>query len=346
MVQERYILQSKKHLQIFSYGHKTSTNLTETCLQEPAHGSDEEKGLVSFEDFLAFFNTHDSCHTFSAEEICLLSKKLGLAYPLKVFKPTFTEKGNSKLFLFPSLIANRTKRFFQEKHQAIEKSRKRVFLQYTFDHTTKSSGSYQDLVMAFTENFLWNGRGGKILNTFNQKVEERKLGITGGFHGVLRWSANNDEDSDELFEFLMLHKLMKREENSVTGSVAFQQSRAEVYLKSWGGTGSSQSAITVLGNIDSCVEFLPDSLPIHREFEPADCNKEEELEKCPICMEDSFTEPVFTECAHMICWPCLHAVRLNNIFKCPMCRQPYETVTSVNTKGNFEHHFYCYHIIF
>ena len=179
------------------------------------------------------------------------------------------------------------------------------------------------------------------MNAFNQKVEERKLGVTGGFHGVLRWSANDGEDSDELFEFLMLHHLNTGDNNSSTGSVAFQQS-ITVHLKAWGGTGSSESAMKVLEKLDK--EFLPGVLSTQKKFVSADCNKEEEPEECPICMEESFTEPVFTDCAHMICWPCLHTVRSTpskNRYKCPMCRSPYATVTSVNTKGNNVHQFNC-----
>ena len=61
-----------------------------------------------------------------------------------------------------------------------------------------------------------------------------------------------------------------------------------------------------------------------------------ELSKCPICQEDSFTDPVVTECGHLICWPCLarnRSIAESNRNNCPMCRQAYGSVMSINMKG-------------
>ena len=61
-----------------------------------------------------------------------------------------------------------------------------------------------------------------------------------------------------------------------------------------------------------------------------------ELSKCPICQEDCFTDPVVTECGHLICWPCLARNRSSaehNRNNCPMCRQTYGSVMSINMKG-------------
>ena len=61
-----------------------------------------------------------------------------------------------------------------------------------------------------------------------------------------------------------------------------------------------------------------------------------ELSKCPICQDDCFTDPVVTECGHLICWPCLNRNRstaVHNKENCPMCRHTYGSVMSVNMKG-------------
>ena len=95
------------------------------------------------------------------------------------------------------------------------------------------------------EKFLWDGRGGRILDAYSQKVEKRKLGIMGGFHGVLRWSDGGEEGEDELFEFLLLH----HEESTGLGTFSIQQS-ISVHLKAWAGGHLSPSAMKILQTLD------------------------------------------------------------------------------------------------
>ena len=62
-----------------------------------------------------------------------------------------------------------------------------------------------------------------------------------------------------------------------------------------------------------------------------------DLSRCPICQDDCFTDPVATDCGHLICWPCLNRYRStarHNSSNCPVCRQTYGSVLSVNMKGN------------
>ena len=313
--------------------HKPSANTTEACQQMPTTGNEKEKGLISFEEFQTDYNKQEEDHAFSAEELWHFFEELGLAYRLKAFEPSYTMTGTRELFLFPCLVTSQTeKEVFEVKHREMETSlkdsSKSAVLQYNSTQlsSTKSTDVFQDLVKLFVEKFLWNGRGGKILNAYNQEVEGRKLGVTSGFHGVLRWSANEEEDSDELFEFLMLHHM----------SAGFQQS-VSAHLKGW-GIGASELASSVLKNLDK--EFLPG---VTEEPKSSACQKEEEPEKCPICWDSSFTEPVFTDCAHMFCWPCLirhrSSPKLKDRYKCSICRKSYATVTSVNTKGNYVHSF-------
>ena len=61
-----------------------------------------------------------------------------------------------------------------------------------------------------------------------------------------------------------------------------------------------------------------------------------ELSKCPVCQDNCFTDPVVTDCGHLICWPCLNRNRStaeHNKDNCPMCRHTYGSVMSVNMKG-------------
>ena len=60
------------------------------------------------------------------------------------------------------------------------------------------------------------------------------------------------------------------------------------------------------------------------------------LSHCPVCQEDCFIDPVVTDCGHLICWPCLNRNRStaeHNPNNCPVCRQTYGSVLSVNMKG-------------
>ena len=163
-----------------------------------------------------------------------------------------------------------------------------------------------------------------MLNTFSQKVENRKLGITGGFHGVLRWS--HSEESDELFEFLILHQHKVGTGNSEIKSRVFQQS-ISIYLKALAGSDPSLSASSILWTLDR--EFFQSlhkgrksrRLPnLTRQSCKAGVEEDNPEENCPVCMEMLFTEPVVTDCGHIICWPCFVNLRLHNRDDCPMCR--------------------------
>ena len=60
------------------------------------------------------------------------------------------------------------------------------------------------------------------------------------------------------------------------------------------------------------------------------------LSRCPVCQEDCFIDPIVTDCGHLICWPCLNRNRStaeHNSSNCPVCRQTYGSVLSVNMKG-------------
>ena len=310
--------------------HETAASIMEGSPRSSS-GTDRERGLLSFEEFEAYFDALEESYAFAAEELWIYLKELGLAFPLKAFEPSYTTSGDKELYLLPCLITDQTGQSIQRKYQEMRDSTRSTMMQYTFDHIREGTEAFQDLIKAFIETFLWNGRGGKILNAFNQKVEERKLGVISGFHGILRWSTSEDKDSDELFEFLILHHLSKGD--------PFQQS-ISIHLKTWDISRSSQLAISVL--MKKITEFLPGTPAIQREFQPEVNTMEEEPEKCPICLETSLTEPVVTDCAHMICWPCLinnRSTSESNGYECPMCRQTYKIVTSVNRKGNEILHF-------
>ena len=131
--------------------------------------------------------------------------ELGLAFPLRAFEASYApDQSSEQYILVPCLITDLTEQFIQMKHKEMTSHRRCTSAQYKFGHSNDGFGAYQDLIKAFTETFLWKGRGGKVLNTYHQKIENRGLGITGGFHGILRWTDR--EESDELFEFLILHQ--------------------------------------------------------------------------------------------------------------------------------------------
>ena len=195
------------------------------------------------------YQEQDKNQAFSGAELYMFLRELGLAFPVKAHEQ-FEDGSGSKLFiLVPSLITDNTEEDMKRKHQEMLTSSEAISLQYKVDRSKESVGAFNLLIKAFMEKFLWDGRGGKILDAYNQKVEKRKLGIMGGFHGVLRWSDGGEEGSDELFEFLILNHQERADQYDGLGTFAIQQ-RISIHLKAWGGGHLSPSAMTILQTLD------------------------------------------------------------------------------------------------
>ena len=226
--------------------------------------------LQPCQDFQTLYQEQDKNQAFSGEQLYTFLRELGLAFPVKAHEQ-FEDGSGSKLFiLVPSLITDDTEEDMKRKHQEMLTSSEAISLQYKVGRSKESVGAFNLLIKAFMEKFLWDGRGGKILDAYNQKVEKRRLGIMGSFHGVLRWSDVGGEGSDELFEFLILNHEERADQYAGLGTFAIQQ-RISIHLKAWGGGHLSPSAMTILRTLDE--EFTQSIPNISRSLLCRECVK-------------------------------------------------------------------------
>ena len=148
-----------------------------------------KNGLISYQEFLSLIQEQEGNKDFEAPELWTFLLELGLAFPLKANEP-YAEINGSKLFiLVPCLITDDKGEDMELKYQQMVQNSEVLSLQYKIDPGKETVGAFNVLIKAFTETFLWNGRGGKILDAYQQKIERRKFGVIGGFHGVFRWSS-------------------------------------------------------------------------------------------------------------------------------------------------------------
>ena len=59
--------------------------------------------------------------------------------------------------------------------------------------------------------------------------------------------------------------------------------------------------------------------------------------ECPVCFDDTFTEPVNLSCGHIVCWPCLGENRnsgAETALLCPHSLCEYERATPTFLSGS------------
>ena len=160
----------------------------------------------------------------------------------------------------------------------------------------------------------------------------RIKGITGGFHGYLRWS------DQEKIEFLILQheeEQLGEKQRELLGEDKKQnliQSAASSSRKKKNEKVYTLSVVRKISvhlkaekgrNVEeSKLEKLMSS--ILNQEEP-----KETFATCAICQQ-SFSDPIVTSCGHLYCWPCIEK---NKNCVCPQCRKTYVSVMPVSMRG-------------
>ena len=154
------------------------------------------RGTLSYSDFQVIYNSKPQ-QAFTAKQTWNFLIDLGLACALD------DVKGESFMML-PCLISDKMEGNIEKNRQKMVKSPKSVSIQYIFDRTGSSVGMYYKLLQIFTRTFIWGEKGGQIKGAFSQKVEQRKLGMVGGVHGILKSQTKKGILKPQEFDFLLL----------------------------------------------------------------------------------------------------------------------------------------------
>jgi GTPase SAR1 family protein len=154
------------------------------------------KGLLSFNDFRTIYNSGPE-QAFSEEQLWnfLLQLELGCS---------IGESEMEKQILVPSLIDDSMEDEFKKTGMELEGHEACVSIQYNFDKTGETFAMFMKFLKIFAEEMLLGNKGGEILTSYSQKVEERKLGNVTGVRGVMKWHTDiaNIREPEE-FEFLL-----------------------------------------------------------------------------------------------------------------------------------------------
>ena len=63
-----------------------------------------------------------------------------------------------------------------------------------------------------------------------------------------------------------------------------------------------------------------------------------EAPECPVCLSESYVDPVSLSCGHCVCFPCVMETRASNVESsqlCPVCSLQYDRVTPAFLTGKY-----------
>ena len=183
------------------------------------------KGTMSYKTFLRIFNQSQE-HKFSPEQVWQFLVHLGLAIPIN-------DMDKEPRILVPSLISDETKATMMERADCKKDT---LSLQYVFAWDHRSLHSFHDLVVTFTRLFFQEGKGGKIAQSFSQKIEKRTLGCVAGVYGKF-----TEPHTSQKMEFTLL----QYDEACTKNSLTSRQRLLRIKLKP-----ESRSAVEVLRSLD------------------------------------------------------------------------------------------------
>ena len=180
---------------------------------------------MSYKTFLRIFNQSQELK-FSPEQVWQFLLHLGLAIPIN-------DMDKEPRILVPSLISDETREKMMERADCKKDT---LSLQYIFPWDHRSLHSFHDLVVTFTRLFFQEGKGGKITQSFSQKIEKRTLGCVAGVDGKF-----TEPHTSKRMEFTLL----QYDEATTENSLKSRKRLLKIKLKP-----TSHSAVEVLRALD------------------------------------------------------------------------------------------------
>ena len=171
--------------------HKTKDNFENFQYQKSAL---LHKGLLSFEDFRTIY-ANGPDQTFSEEEVWHNLIELNLACPMD-------ENPENRHILVPCLISDKMEEMMKTREKELEVDESCISIQYGFRKNNKTMGMFNKFLETITRSLLLGEKGGEILMSYSQKVEQKKLGNVAAVNGVLKWHTKGIQKPED-FEFLL-----------------------------------------------------------------------------------------------------------------------------------------------
>ena len=137
------------------------------------------KGLLSFDDFSTIYKGAQK-QAFSEEQSWNYLIQLNLACPMD-------ESPEKKRILVPCLISDEMEGELKAKEKELDGDAACVSIMYGFDKDKGSIGMFQKFLYTIAKSMLFGERGGHILMSYSQKVEQKKLGSVPAVNGILKW---------------------------------------------------------------------------------------------------------------------------------------------------------------
>ena len=113
------------------------------------------------------------------------------------------ESPEKKRILVPCLISDEMEGELKAKEKELDADAACVSIMYGFDKDKGSIGMFQKFLYTIAKAMLFGERGGHILMSYSQKVEQKKLGSVAAVNGILKWHTKGIQKPEE-FEFLLV----------------------------------------------------------------------------------------------------------------------------------------------